>query len=369
MTTRKFFKKVHLWLSIPVGLIITIICITGAILTFETEILELKYPDRYFVKESNKEKIPLPELIPIISDQLKEKDNAIASIKITSDPQRTYTVGLQKGMRSSAFVDPYTGKITGTYNFKDSSFSTVMSLHRWLLDGTRTWGKYTVGITTILFVFILISGIVWWAPTDRKKWKSRFTIKTTSGAKRFFYDLHLVLGIYACIFLLLCSLTGLMWSFEWYRNGVGTIFGAEKAEQRGGGHGRGGNSDDKKTDINPMTWATAFANIEKSDANYQYITINDGAATVLPKSASHSRATDRYKWNKKNGEVTEISKFGDKTTSSSIMSWAYALHVGAYGGIFTRILTCIACIIGASLPLTGYYIFYRKHLKKKPKRA
>ncbi len=367
MTTRKLFKKIHLWLSIPVGLIITIICITGAILTFETEILELKYPDRYFVKESNNQKIPLPELIPIISEQLKEKDNTIASIKITSDPKRTYTVGLQKGMRSSAFVDPYTGKITGTYSFKDSSFSTVMYLHRWLLDGTRSWGKYTIGITTILFIFILISGIVWWVPTDKKKWKSRFTIKTKSGAKRFFYDLHLVFGIYACIFLLICSLTGLMWSFEWYRNGVSSILGAEQS--KGGGHGRGGNSEDKEIEINPQIWNTAFANIQKSDANYQYITISDGSATGLPANASHSRATDKYKWNKRNGEVTEISKFGDKTTSSTIMSWAYALHVGGYGGVFTRILTCIACIIGASLPLTGYYIFYRKHLKKNRKRA
>ena len=41
---RKFFAKVHLWLSIPFGIIIAIVCLTGAILVFETEILELGYP-------------------------------------------------------------------------------------------------------------------------------------------------------------------------------------------------------------------------------------------------------------------------------------------------------------------------------------
>lgn len=40
---RKFFAKVHLWLSIPFGIIIAIVCLTGAILVFETEILELGY--------------------------------------------------------------------------------------------------------------------------------------------------------------------------------------------------------------------------------------------------------------------------------------------------------------------------------------
>ena len=43
---RKFFAKVHLWLSIPFGIIIAIVCLTGAILVFETEILELGYPSR-----------------------------------------------------------------------------------------------------------------------------------------------------------------------------------------------------------------------------------------------------------------------------------------------------------------------------------
>lgn len=48
---KKFFAKIHLWLSIPFGIIIAIVCLTGAILVFETEILEFCYPSRYFVKE------------------------------------------------------------------------------------------------------------------------------------------------------------------------------------------------------------------------------------------------------------------------------------------------------------------------------
>ena len=48
---RKFFAKVHLWLSIPFGIIIAIVCLTGAILVFETEILELGY-NKYDYRES-----------------------------------------------------------------------------------------------------------------------------------------------------------------------------------------------------------------------------------------------------------------------------------------------------------------------------
>ena len=360
---RHFIHKIHLWLSIPAGLIIFIICITGAILSFETQILEKSYPERYFVKEIKKGKIPLDQLIPIVNKQLK--DNTVSSIKISSDPNRTYVATLKDGIRISAFVDPYTGELKGIYEFRESFFFKMMSLHRWLMDGTRTWGKLTVGITTILFVFILISGIIWWIPNQKKKLKNRLRIKTSKGLKRFLNDAHLVLGIYACIFLLICSLTGLMWSFEWYRNGVFKIFGVEASSD----NKKKEKKDKKQAEPNTQLWDIALMNISQKAHDFEYITVGDGTATVLSKSAPHLRATDKYSFDNKTGEIGKVSYYADQNDSSKIMSWAYALHVGAYGGIFIKIITCLACIIGATLPLTGYYVFYQKRLKKKKQKS
>ncbi|MDL2215040.1 PepSY domain-containing protein, partial [Dysgonomonas sp. OttesenSCG-928-M03] len=285
-------------------------------------------------------------------------------IKVTSDLDRTYIASLTEGFRISVFVDPYTAEIKGIHNFRESFFYDIMTLHRWLMDGSRTWGKYTVGITTILFVFILISGIVWWVPSDKKKLKGRFLIKTGSGAKRLFHDLHVSLGIYVCLFLLVCSLTGLMWSFEWYRNGVNKLFGAEASKERGGGgHGKG-EKKDKKT-IEYQNWQTAFDNLLQKVPQNRYITIADGSATVLTNDAPHLRATDKYMFRSSTGEVIKADLFSESKSTSKIMAWAYALHVGAFGGIVVRILTCLACLIGATLPLTGYYIFFIKSKKKK----
>ena len=69
---RKFFAKVHLWLSIPFGIIIAIVCLTGAILVFETEILELGYPSRYFVKEVKGEPLSPAALIESARQQLPD---------------------------------------------------------------------------------------------------------------------------------------------------------------------------------------------------------------------------------------------------------------------------------------------------------
>ncbi len=60
---KKFFTKIHLWLSLPLGIVIAIICCTGAILVFENEMLEARYPSRYFVNEVGEKTLPPSQLV------------------------------------------------------------------------------------------------------------------------------------------------------------------------------------------------------------------------------------------------------------------------------------------------------------------
>lgn len=358
---RQFFKKIHLWLSIPTGLIISIICITGAILSFDTEILELCYPEHYYVKSVGSQTIPLDKLVPIVNSQLDT--NSVAAIKVYADPKKTYTATLTKGFRVSAFIDPYTGKITGYYYFRDGFFFKVMSLHRWLMDGSQTWGKYTVGISTLLFICILISGVVWWLPIRKKKIKHKFTVKTRYGIKRFLHDIHSVVGMYACLFLLVCSLTGLMWSFEWCRNTVAKFYGVETIGSNNKKNKPQRGEKQKQTDS--RFWQVALENIRNQAPDNEYISISDKTISVLDKNAFHLRALDKYSFDERSGNITRSELYADQKSMSKIMGWAYALHAGYVGGILVRILTCLACIIGGTLPLTGYYIYYRKSKSRK----
>ena len=43
--------------------------------------------------------------------------------------------------------------------------------------------------------------------------------------------------------------------------------------------------------------------------------------------------------------------------------WIYSIHVGSWGGYLTRILAFLAALLGASLPLTGYYLWIKRKLK------
>ena len=189
---KKFFAKIHLWLSIPFGIIIAIVCLTGAILVFEAEILEFCYPSRYFVKEIKSEPLSPATLMDTAREQLPDSIK-INGIRVSSDPKRTYQLILP-GKKAACFINPYTGEITGIDDGK-GFFMKIMRLHRWLLDeykrdGSFAWGKTIVGYSTLVLAIIIISGLVIWYPRNKKALKNRLKIKTKAGWFRFLYDLH-----------------------------------------------------------------------------------------------------------------------------------------------------------------------------------
>lgn len=355
---KTFFKAIHKWLSIPTGIIITIICLTGSILVFQDEILETVYHKYYFVEEIKEETIPLDKLIPMVNSQLE--DNKVADVRIYSDPQRSYIMQLSDGFRINAFVNQYTGEVLGIYKTKESFFFKMMQIHRWLMDGSRTIGKNIVGISTLLLIVILISGTIIWLPKNRKQWKKAFSIKWKGGKRQLYYNLHRVLGIYGCIIILLCAATGLMWSFEWYRNGVFRIFGGEISQNK--------NQNEKNNEKNTPEithWNKVVENIKEQNPDFDYIRISHKSASVHQKNAPNSRATDSYLFDPASGHILKTTLYKQQSKNTRIWDWVYSLHVGNYWGIYSKIFTCIASLIGASLPITGYYIFYAKHKRQR----
>lgn len=377
---RKLFAKIHLWLSIPFGIIIAIVCLTGAILVFETEILEICYPSRYFVKEVKGEPLPPAALLNAARQQLPDSVK-INGLRVMQDPKRTYQVVLP-GKKAAAFIDPYTAEITGIDDGQ-GFFMQMMRLHRWLLDsykrdGSFALGKAVVGYSTLVLAFILISGLVIWYPRNKKALKNRLKIKTKAGWYRFFYDLHVSGGFYATLLLLVLTLTGLTWSFGWYRDAFYTVFGVETAQTQGhtqapassdlkGKSGERGTRErgSKEKITNYTQWATVLADLQNRYPQYNSITIQDGSATVSAAQYGNTRGSDRYTFDPANGEITNVQLYKDLPNSGKIRGWIYSVHVGSWGGLTTRILSCLVSFLGAVFAITGYYFWIKKKIRKK----
>ena len=362
---RTLFAKLHLWLSIPFGLIIALVCLTGAILVFEEEILHLCYPSRYYVEEVKGKPLPPSELMQAARQQLPDSIQ-ITGLRIFSDPKRTCQVILP-GKKAAAFIDPYTAKLTGVDNGQ-GFFMQTMRIHRWLFDtykrdGSFSWGKAIVGYATLAMAVILISGLAIWWPRNRKMLRNRLKIQTQKGWFRFFYDLHVSGGFYAMLLLLVLTLTGLTWSFGWYRNAFYTLFGVEqtgskKETRTSGKDGR------KPKELNCTQWDAVLTDLQTRYPHYNSITLQDGSANVSTMCYGNTGGSDRYSFNPENGEITNVQFYRDQPKSGKIRGWIYAVHVGSWGGVITRILSCLVSLLGAVFALTGYYFWFRKQSKR-----
>lgn len=381
---RKIFRNIHLWLSVPFGILITLICFSGAALVFEKEVMELCHRELYFVKKVEAAPLPMEQLMTKVAATLPDSVS-VTGVNISSDPERAYQVTLSKPRRASMYVDQYTGEITGKYE-RAPFFNFMFRMHRWLLDSMKQdggifWGKMIVGTSTLMFVFVLISGVVVWWPRTRKALKNSLKIVANKGWRRFWYDLHVAGGMYALVFLLAMALTGLTWSFQWYRTGFYKTFGVEVQPSMGHGNAaanataKGGKRDGKPEGregrgahrYSPYTnWQQVYEQLAEANPDYKQISVSDGSASVAVPRFGNQRGTGRYKFNPRNGEITETTLYKDLDNSGKIRGWIYSVHVGSWGGMLTRILTFVAALIGASLPLTGYYLWIRKKIKRRP---
>lgn len=366
---RKIFKKLHLWLSIPFGLIISIICFSGAALVFETEITECCHPDRYFVGEVKEKPIPITELLTAVTSTLPDSVSVVG-VTIPADAKRAYQVSLSKPRRASVYVDQYTGEVKEPFG-RDAFFSFMFRTHRWLLDSMKPdggifWGKMIVGTSTLLLVFVLVTGVIIWVPKNSKALRNRLKISVKKGWKRFWYDLHVAGGIYAAVLLLMLALTGLTWSFSWYRTGFYSVFGVE-TQRRDSGRGQdrpSGRGQDRPS-ASFASWQQVYDQLDGMCPGYKQIVISAGSAHVVSDRMGNQRGSDRYDFDSETGGITGSTLYADQHKSDKIRGWIYSLHVGSWGGMLTKILTFIAACIGGLLPLTGYYFWIKRMVKKR----
>ena len=415
---KKVLKKIHLWLSVPTGIVITLVCFSGAMLAFEKEITEAIKPELYFVKDAKGEPIPMQQLMEKVEETLPDSVS-ISGVTVFADSTRTYQVSLSKPRRASIYVNQYTGEVTGRSE-RLPFFNTMFHLHRWLLGSSSGVGKLLTGICALALAFILVTGILMWLTNRNKPLKASLAIHVTKGWGRFWHDLHVAGGIYATIFLLAMALTGLTWSFSWYRTGFYACFGVESSE-RSGAHGEGGNSHGEGRESHGegrgshgegrnnhegkrgeghgegrgegrgnefyheggyheegygfhrrspyRHWDDVLNEVALKNPGYRQITLKPEVAEVVPEGRLSMRATDKYSYDRRSGEITDVQLYSAGKKDTKVRSGIYMVHTGSWGGIITRILNFLAALIGATLPLTGYWLWIRRLTRKRHQQA
>lgn len=273
---RRICLLIHRWLALPFGLFFTIACFTGALLLWKGEIASLM------------------------------------GVEATDMP----------------------------------FFRGVTRLHRWLFmapanpHGGMSVGRLIMGLTAIASTLILLTGIVVWWPRSRRQLWPRLSLHLHEGFRRFIYDSHVSLGIYAVIFLLLMSLTGPVWSFRSYRKGAVALIGGTE-QQKPTGH-------EAHFTGHPAARQTGHA---------------ERPATTEGQRPAPAKARPG-KRNEGQPPYREERTAGRPTGHSPQRTFIY-LHTGKWGGLAGQVVYTLATLIGGCLPLSGYYLWWIRHRRKR----
>ena len=379
MKIKKIVNKIHLWLGFTSGLVVVISMTAAAIFVWEEELTDWYYADYVFV-EARKEVLPVSELFATVQQSFPGKKIYIA--KIPKDTDRAYTFFTFKRReeasgwtywddyhyRDCIYVNPYTGEVTGVVNILTDWIDLTRRLHQNFLLRYRI-GTWVVGIATLIIFVMVITGLVLWFPKNLKVFRQRLKIKWNARWRRVNYDIHNVGGFYTYLVILLLATTGLVWTFDWWTDGIYRLLGNDPKEVFA----------DKPS---PLEWAgqpkgqaidLALHDAKQRRASwhsiYFYLPKTEGegeiTASVRFDGTSGWEESDRYTYHPITGQLHWQKKQEEKLLGEKWRNSNYAIHVGSIYGLPTKILACFVSLFCASLPVTGFLIWLGRRKKKK----
>jgi len=374
MKIRNIFVKIHLYLSLFLGIILGIVGITGSIIVFDEALDKMFNSDILSVSSSGEYKsaseilnvaknIYPDKIAAIIHPPKEDGDVFIVWFKVPKD-------SIEKQKCCSAYdwyqvmVDPISGKVLGKRNHSEYGFDrrhvikTMHGLHSYLLMGST--GRNIIGIAGILWLIITMTGIYLWWPKNRK-FKMALTLKKDANPIRFNFDLHRISGIYSVVIVFVVTFTGVYIVYPQYFKPIINVFSpieesSENVTSKIVPNGNAISIEEALLSANKI-----FPNadlmaiglpINKKDA-YKIYKRQEGE---VRKSKGKSVVwVDQY-----SADIIKIKSPNSMSAGETFINWQFPLHTGEAFGMIGRLLVFFSGIATILLVITGTIIWYRK---------
>jgi len=366
----------HLTIALVAGVVIFVMCVTGALLTYEKQLLA--WTERGFrsAPAAGRTALSVAELEARVVEQ--EPTFAATGLSLTHELEAPAV--FQAGRRT-LFVDRYTGIILGESGEGGlrGALSTLRSWHRWIgAEGTwRPVGKFLTGWSNLIFAVIVLTGLYLWIP-DKWTWTRVRQVTWFRGArgKARDFNWHHVVGLWSAVPLLTIVLGALPISFPWAGNFLYHIVGDTPPAARGqagpaGGRGPGGPG--ARTDApRPTTEVlaatdTGIAHARQAFAQWRTISVRwprsaRGHMDVTVDMGTSGQPQHRVSMevDPATGEVEETQAFADQSPGRRLRSLSRFAHTGEIFGIPGQTVAGLASAGGALLTWTGFALAWRR---------
>ena len=358
---KRFLYRIHWFFGLFGAVVLAVVGATGAMLSFEREILNA-VNDQLFIE---------PRGAMLSPDEIVARTKAAyPEFPVQGytwyGPARAVEMRLQKpgaqpgpGSGIVVAVNPYTGEMLGEPK-GDAFFHSVEALHRNLAAGPV--GKQIVGASTIGVVLLVLTGI--WLRWPRKhSLKAWLAMPRGLKGRPFLWQLHAVVGTWCALFFLVAALTGLQWSYEWYRAGLQRMAGVPV--QQGGPRGPGGAPGAPMPPTPSLDASFARLQSIAPDATRMMVFMPRAAGAPIewrfltPKSA-HDRAFDLLKVDAATGEQIALEPYAEQPRGRRFMASIFPLHTGMYFGRFGQVGMMLASAMMPLFAITGWLLWLKR---------
>lgn len=373
--------QLHWLFGITFGVVLGVMGVTGAMMSFEDQIMEALSPGVMNVAPQ-----PAPTLTPdqivarFTAQEPGAKVNSVvmrggegASPGVIFLPAGSET---QKAPHSErVYLDPYGGQVLGKATGAEF-FATVRRLHRYVLmpDDGKGIGRQITGIAALSLVGFVITGIYLRWPKRPLDWKLWLKPNLKLRKRGLYFSLHQVIGTWVAVIYLVIALTGLTWSYPWYRQGfewvtTGKVTPIEKPAPK-----TAKPAPVKPQVLPPLDAAWTTVRTQAGAFETAIVSVPKNAKTpvsirVLPADAPHERWFDDYKVDGKTGALVSLEPFKDRSLGSQAYSARLAVHRGTFFGLPGAILFMIAAAAMPLFPITGYLLYLGRRRVKTQARA
>jgi sulfite reductase (NADPH) flavoprotein alpha-component len=312
-------------LALVISLFVLIASVTGIILAIEPISNELQ---PYAVRGSSNQSIA--ELMATMNNEFEE----VVSIQVDEHGFMKASVFTREGKNESFYIHPDTGKNLGGIVKRASIYDFATNLHRSLF--LKSTGRFIIGLVSFLMVIIIVTGI-------------HLVAKRQGGFKRWFSKvvredfnqyLHVVLGRFAFIPLLIIAISGVLLSMERFEilpeSELSVSFYDIDHER-------------------PNSGVTDFE-IFKSHPISELVSLEYPFSTDEEDFFVLKLKDSEYQINQYTGQVLMT---GQTPVLRQILSWSYVLHTGQ-GSIIWALILLLSCFAILFFMFSGFSMSFKR---------
>lgn len=366
----------HHWAGLYAGVLIGVICFTGAVAVFIPEINVMILRNKYAVSTDVPEVPAFSKSLEKLKDQYPGMKGLLITLPKTAGQPVVFdfsvkTPGVRKdakkkvpSTRYTFFVDSSRDIILGSNIQQNSFVNYLRQIHVRLYEGV--WGRQLVGLGGVALLVVTVTGLFIYAGFMKKQPYPK--IRQGKGWRILMADWHKILGISALTFNFVIAGTGAWLGLQpllirWFKIETPNDFEAPILTTP---------KLDKKTTV---SWNEVFKTMNTTfpDLKAEYIRVSDDGSSAITiagniKGQVYERSINTLVLSK--DDLHPLFKYDirDQPFSHKFYFVQEALHFGDYGGLGLKVLYTLFGLTSAFLSISGFVVYFYRTEKKSERR-